>query len=99
MYCFFLRKLLYCLGMPGQPLRPAGWCSILVGKTTSEGGAKNPSKGTSMKLLVLAADAQLGVGAGSKGRRAIRNGMWALTQLPWRPKRGGLDQTSSTPWD
>ncbi len=31
-----------------------------------EGGAKNPSKGISMKSLVLAADAQSGVGAGSK---------------------------------
>ncbi|MFZ3170702.1 MAG: hypothetical protein WA118_01750 [Carboxydocellales bacterium] len=31
----------------------------------SEGGAKNPSKGIAMKFLVLAADAQSGVGAGS----------------------------------
>lgn len=31
-----------------------------------EGGAKNPLKGTSMKFLVSAADAQSGVGAGSK---------------------------------
>ncbi|MEG6615908.1 hypothetical protein V6C27_05630 [Peptococcaceae bacterium 1198_IL3148] len=30
-----------------------------------EGGAKNPSKGTSMKFLVLAFDAQLGAGTGS----------------------------------
>ena len=29
-----------------------------------EGGAKNPLKGTSMKLLVLASYAQFGVGAG-----------------------------------
>lgn len=41
------------------------WRSILVGHSLSEGGAKNPSKGTSMKFLVLAADAQSGVGAGS----------------------------------
>ena len=32
-----------------------------------EGGPKNPSKGISMKFLVPAADAQLGVGSGSKG--------------------------------
>lgn len=31
-----------------------------------EGGPKNPLKGTSMKFLVPAADAQSGVGAGSK---------------------------------
>ncbi len=31
-----------------------------------EGGAKNPLKGTSMKFLVLAADAQSGVDSGSK---------------------------------
>jgi hypothetical protein len=30
-----------------------------------ENGPKNPSKGISMKFLVLAAEAQLGVGAGS----------------------------------
>jgi len=30
-----------------------------------EGGPKNPSKGISMKFLVLAADAQLGAGTGS----------------------------------
>jgi len=30
-----------------------------------EDGPKNPSKGTSMKFLVLAADAPSGVGAGS----------------------------------
>ncbi len=42
------------------------WCSILVRASNSEGGAKNPSKGTSMKFLVLACDAQSGVEAGSK---------------------------------
>jgi len=31
----------------------------------SEGGLKNPSKGTSMKFLVLALDAQSGAYAGS----------------------------------
>ncbi len=41
-------------------------CSILVRASNSEGGAKNPSKGTSMKFLVLACDAQSGVDAGSK---------------------------------
>jgi hypothetical protein len=40
------------------------WCSILVGEIASEGGAKNPPKGTSMKLLVLALNAQFGVDAG-----------------------------------
>lgn len=35
---------------------------------SSEGGAKNPSKGISMKFLVLAADAQLGVSSESKER-------------------------------
>ncbi|GAA0723732.1 hypothetical protein GCM10008905_16720 [Clostridium malenominatum] len=43
------------------------WCSILVRKVSSEGGAKNPSKGISMKFLVLAYDAQSWAGAGSKG--------------------------------
>ena len=33
--------------------------------SVSEGGPKNPPKGTSMKFLVLALDAQSGVGAGS----------------------------------
>lgn len=32
---------------------------------SSEGGAKNPLKGTSMKFLVLASDAQSGVDAES----------------------------------
>ena len=62
------------------------WRSILVSTTISEGGAKNPLKGTSMKFLVSAADAQSGVGAGSKVMGAIHNGMWAMTLLPWRPK-------------
>lgn len=61
-------------------------CSILVRAANSEGGAKNPSKGTSMKFLVLACDAQSGVGAGSKDQGAIHNGMWAMTLYPWRPK-------------
>jgi len=39
-----------------------------------------------MKFLVLAADAQLGAGAGSKEDGAIYKGMWALTLLPRRPK-------------
>ena len=42
------------------------WCSILVSRVPSEDGAKNPLKGISMKFLVLAADAQSGVDAGSK---------------------------------
>ena len=41
------------------------WCSILVSRVPSEDGAKNPLKGISMKFLVLAADAQSGVDAGS----------------------------------
>ncbi|MGI6113585.1 MAG: hypothetical protein ACOYEJ_05620, partial [Mahellales bacterium] len=41
------------------------WYSILVSTINFEGGPKNPSKGTTMKFLVLAANAQLGVGAGS----------------------------------
>ena len=40
------------------------WCSILVRAVNSEDGAKNPLKGISMKLLVFASYAQLGVGAG-----------------------------------
>lgn len=39
-----------------------------------------------MKPLVLAANAQLGAGAGGKGTRAIRKGMWAWTLAPLRPK-------------
>lgn len=42
------------------------WCSILVSRVPFEDGAKNPLKGISMKFLVPAADAQSGVGAGSK---------------------------------
>ena len=34
---------------------------MLVSAYTFEGGPKNPSTGTSMKSLVLAADAQLGL--------------------------------------
>jgi len=49
------------------------WCSILVKQAFFEGGAKNPSKGISMKFLVLAYDAQLWAGAGSK-----RNGAAAM---------------------
>ena len=41
------------------------WCSILVRLSYSQDGPKNPLKGTSMKFLVLAFDAQSGVGAGS----------------------------------
>ena len=62
------------------------WCSILVRAANFEGGAKNPSKGTSMKFLVLACDAQSGAYAGSKDLGAIHNGMWALTLFPRRPK-------------
>ena len=61
-------------------------CSILVRAANFEGGAKNPSKGTSMKFLVLAFDAQSGVYAGSKDLGAIHKGMWALTLYPWRPR-------------
>jgi len=54
--------------------------------TGSEEGPKNPLKGISMKSLVLALNAQFGVGAGGKnsykyrltyscGFRAISNGM------------------------
>ncbi len=38
--------------------KKTGWRSILVGTTGSEGGPKNPLKGTSMKFLVLACYAQ-----------------------------------------
>jgi len=62
-----------------------GWRSILVRAAIPEGGAKNPSKGTSMKFLVLAADAQSGVGAGNEKQGAIHKGMWALTLSSWRP--------------
>ena len=42
--------------------------SILVRAAIPEGGAKNPSKGTSMKFLVLAADAQSGLVLGMRSR-------------------------------
>jgi len=58
--------------------------SILVSTFIFEGGPKNPSKGTSMKLLVFALDAQSRVNAGSKESGAIRNGMRAMTLNPWR---------------
>jgi hypothetical protein len=45
--------------------KKTGWRSILVSTDGSEGGPKNPLKGTSMKFLVLAADAPLGADAGS----------------------------------
>ena len=47
------------------------WHIILVNLTYYEGGAKNPSKSISMKLVVLASYAQFGVSAG-------RNDYWAL---------------------
>ncbi|MDI6602262.1 MAG: hypothetical protein QME46_10890, partial [Thermoanaerobacteraceae bacterium] len=43
------------------------WRSILVSQPGLEDGPKNPSKGTSMKFLAWASDAQLGACAGSKG--------------------------------
>lgn len=60
------------------------WCSILVSTAILEGGAKNPSKGISMKFLISAFDAQLGAVIGSKRDGAICNGMQALTLLSWR---------------
>ena len=60
------------------------WHSILVSTAISEGGAKNPSKGISMKFLILAFDAQSGALIGSKEDGAIHKGMWALTLPPWR---------------
>ena len=65
--------------------------SILVRMTGSEEGPKNPLKGISMKSLVLALNAQFGVGAGGKGIfcpcgfRALSNGMENPTLLLWRP--------------
>jgi len=59
------------------------WRSILVRSFAPEGGAKNPSKGTSMKFLGSAFDAQSGALSGSKEAGAICNGMQALT-LPLR---------------
>ncbi len=61
------------------------WHSTPVNKPIFEGGAKNPSKGTSMKFLVLAADAQSGVSSESKEMGAIHKGMWALTLASRRP--------------
>ena len=40
-----------------------------------EGGAKNPLKGTSLKFLVRAQNAQLCVHSGSKENRAVCNGI------------------------
>jgi len=57
------------------------WRSILVDFFIFEGGAKNPSKGTSMKFLMIASDAQSGAFVGNKKQGAIRNGMWALPSL------------------
>ena len=54
------------MGIDIRAIISARWCSILVSRVPSEDGAKNPLKGISMKFLVLAADAQSGVGAGSK---------------------------------
>ncbi len=44
------------------------WCSILVSTSILEGGAKNPSKGISMKFFGEACDAQLWVLPESKER-------------------------------
>ena len=53
-----------------------------------EGGAKNPLKGTSLKFLVRAQNAQLCVHSGSKESRAICNGIHI-----YRPYfRGGLNR-------
>ena len=43
-----------------------------------EGGAKNPLKGTSMKFLVSAQNAQLCVLSGSKDNREICNGIHSI---------------------
>lgn len=64
--------------------------SILVRSAVSEGGPKKPLKGTPVKLLVSAWDAQSWVDAGRKricacGLRAISNGMDTPTLFPWRP--------------
>src|SRR5690606_24058606 len=63
-----------------------GWRSILDGHGASEDGPKNPSKGTSMKSLVVALDAQLGVAAGGYGGGAACKGMQVLTLAPRRLK-------------
>ena len=60
------------------------WYSILVSTAIFENGAKNPSKGISMKFLVEAFDAQLRVFSGSKKDGATCNGMQALTLPLWR---------------
>jgi len=60
---YFLKKVWYDISK-FQRLNK-WWCSILVRAACSQGGPKNPLKGTSMKFLVLAFDAQSGVGAGS----------------------------------
>jgi len=49
-----------------------------------EDGAKNPLKSISMKFLVLAYNAQLWVGAGSKGVGQSQRHA-TLTLHPWRP--------------
>ncbi len=58
----YLHILLLCYNIIELNSR---WCSILVGNPIFEGGPKNPLKGTSMKFLVSAFNAQLGVDAGS----------------------------------
>jgi hypothetical protein len=63
------------------------WRSILVRGYALEGGAKNPSEGTSMKFLGSAFDAQSGAFPGSKEAGAICNGMQALTLTPRRPRQ------------
>jgi len=60
------------------------WCSILVSKVLSEDGAKNPLKGISMKFLVLAADAQSGVDAGSKNYGRPSMAWRRTTHFSWR---------------
>ena len=60
------------------------WCSILVSKVLSEDGAKNPLKGISMKFLALAADAQSGVGAGSKNYGRPSMAWRSSTHFSWR---------------
>ena len=60
------------------------WCSILVSRVPSEDGAKNPLKGISMKFLVLAADAQSGVDAGSKNYGRPSMAWRSSTHFSWR---------------
>jgi len=55
------------------------WLQYSSRSFISEGGPKNPLKGTSMKFLVSARGAQPWVDSGSKECRAIHNGMWAMT--------------------